>query len=194
MPFRFRRSIRIVPGLRLNVGRRGVSASVGGREGHVSAGTGGVRATATLPGTGISYTGDDAPRRGGPRTVPAARLVGPVVGQRGGRGRPPVVVRVVRMTGRIVTTLSLLLASVAPTVPAVAAEVMTLADLRAVCATPEAEQQAACRFFILGAFQGLQNAGGAALGGRWQVLRSEDGQDVLCPRQLAAKRHGPAGR
>jgi hypothetical protein len=38
MPFRFRRSIRIVPGLRLNVGRRGVSTS------------------ATLPGTGISYT------------------------------------------------------------------------------------------------------------------------------------------
>ena len=38
MPFRFRRSIRIVPGVRLTVGRRGVSAS------------------ATLPGTGISYT------------------------------------------------------------------------------------------------------------------------------------------
>jgi hypothetical protein len=56
MPFRFRRSIRIVPGLRLNVGRRGLSASVGGREGHVTAGTGSVRATATLPGTGISYT------------------------------------------------------------------------------------------------------------------------------------------
>jgi hypothetical protein len=56
VPFRFRRSIRIVPGLRLNVGRRGLSASVGGREGHVSAGTGGVRATAILPGTGISYT------------------------------------------------------------------------------------------------------------------------------------------
>lgn len=56
MPFRFRRSIRIVPGLRLNVGRHGVSASVGGREGHLTAGTGGVRATATLPGTGISYT------------------------------------------------------------------------------------------------------------------------------------------
>jgi hypothetical protein len=38
MPFRFRRSIRIAPGLRLNADRRGVSAS------------------ATLPGTGISYT------------------------------------------------------------------------------------------------------------------------------------------
>jgi hypothetical protein len=38
MPLRFRRSIRIVPGLRLGLGRRGVSAS------------------ATLPGTGISYT------------------------------------------------------------------------------------------------------------------------------------------
>ena len=38
MPFRFRRSIRIAPDVRLNVDRRGVSAS------------------ATLPGTGISYT------------------------------------------------------------------------------------------------------------------------------------------
>jgi hypothetical protein len=38
MPFRFRRSIRIAPGIRLNVSRRGVSTS------------------ATLPGTGISYT------------------------------------------------------------------------------------------------------------------------------------------
>ena len=56
MPFRFRRSIRIVPGLRLNVGRRRLSASVGAPEGHVTAGAGGVRATATLPGTGISYT------------------------------------------------------------------------------------------------------------------------------------------
>jgi hypothetical protein len=50
MPFRFRRSIRIVPGIRVNVGRRGASASVCDHdEGHV-------RATATLPGTGISYT------------------------------------------------------------------------------------------------------------------------------------------
>jgi hypothetical protein len=56
MPFRFRRSIRIAPGVRLNIGKRGVSTSVGGREGHLTAGTGGVRATATLPGTGISYT------------------------------------------------------------------------------------------------------------------------------------------
>jgi hypothetical protein len=38
MPFRFRRSIRIAPGIWSNVGRHGVSAS------------------ATLPGTGISYT------------------------------------------------------------------------------------------------------------------------------------------
>jgi hypothetical protein len=63
MPFRFRRSIRIAPGLRLNLGRRGLSASVGGREGHVSAGTRGVRATATLPGTGISYTMSTGRRR-----------------------------------------------------------------------------------------------------------------------------------
>ena len=64
MPFRFRRSIRIAPGLRLNLSRRGLSASVGGREGHVSVGTRGTRATASLPGTGISYTAAGLPTAG----------------------------------------------------------------------------------------------------------------------------------
>ena len=49
MPFHFRRSIRIAPGVRLNAGRRGVSAS------------------ATLPGTGISYTLTTPHRGAGPR-------------------------------------------------------------------------------------------------------------------------------
>jgi hypothetical protein len=52
MPFRFRRSICIAPGLRLNVGRRGVSAS------------------ATLPGTGISYTLTTPDRGAGRRRSP----------------------------------------------------------------------------------------------------------------------------
>ena len=57
MPFRFRRSIYIVPGIRVNVGKHGLSTSVGVRGAHITvAGGPGVRATATLPGTGISYT------------------------------------------------------------------------------------------------------------------------------------------
>lgn len=56
MPFRFRRSVRIGPGLRLNLGRRGVSASVGGRGGRISLGRSRARATVTVPGSGISYS------------------------------------------------------------------------------------------------------------------------------------------
>ena len=69
MPFRFRRSIRIAPGIRLNLGKSGVSTSVGERGAHVTLGHGHTRTTVGLPGTGLSYTprrrraGDDAPRR-----------------------------------------------------------------------------------------------------------------------------------
>src|SRR3984957_7940084 len=61
MSFRFRRSIRILPGLRLNVGKRGVSASIGGRGAHVTFGRTGTRTTIGIPGTGLSYTHVDKP-------------------------------------------------------------------------------------------------------------------------------------
>jgi hypothetical protein len=56
MGFRFRRSIRILPGLRLNLGKRGVSASIGVRGAHVTVGHGKVRETVGIPGSGLSYT------------------------------------------------------------------------------------------------------------------------------------------
>jgi hypothetical protein len=56
MPFRFRRSFRIAPGILLNVGKRGVSTSIGGGGAHVTVGHGHTRTTAGVPGTGISYT------------------------------------------------------------------------------------------------------------------------------------------
>ena len=54
--FRFRRSIRLGPGLRLNLGKRGASVSLGVRGAHVTLGNTGVRTTVGLPGTGLSYT------------------------------------------------------------------------------------------------------------------------------------------
>ena len=64
MPFRFRRSIRIAPGIRLNVGKRGLSASVGVRGAHITVvGGPGVRATVSAPGTGLSYTTGTGRRR-----------------------------------------------------------------------------------------------------------------------------------
>lgn len=54
--FRFRRSIRVLPFLRLNIGKRGVSTSIGGRGAHITVGHGKVRETVGIPGTGLSYT------------------------------------------------------------------------------------------------------------------------------------------
>jgi hypothetical protein len=56
MSWRYRRRLRIIPGVMLNVGKRGTSVSIGGRGAHVTYGRRGKRATIGLPGTGLSYT------------------------------------------------------------------------------------------------------------------------------------------
>ena len=56
MGWRFRRSVKILPGIRMNVGSRGVSSfSFGGRGMTVNLNKRGTRTTLSLPGTGISY-------------------------------------------------------------------------------------------------------------------------------------------
>lgn len=55
MPLVFRRSKRLAPGLRLNVGRRGGSLSLGGRGAGMTVGRRGVSQRVSLPGTGLSY-------------------------------------------------------------------------------------------------------------------------------------------
>src|SRR5579872_1080832 len=54
--FRFRRSVKIAPGIRWNFGNKSTSFSFGPRGLKVTAGTRGVRTTVGIPGTGISYT------------------------------------------------------------------------------------------------------------------------------------------
>lgn len=57
MGFRFRKSIKILPGVRVNLGKSGVSSvSVGPRGSTVTAGKSGVRHTIGLPGTGLSWS------------------------------------------------------------------------------------------------------------------------------------------
>src|SRR5512138_1232399 len=56
MGLRFRRSIKLLPGVRLNVSRSGFSTSIGTRGAHVTVGHGQVRETVGIPGTGLSYT------------------------------------------------------------------------------------------------------------------------------------------
>ena len=54
--FRFRRSIKLFPGVRWNFGKKSTSLSIGGRGAHYTVGTAGSRTTVGIPGTGLSYT------------------------------------------------------------------------------------------------------------------------------------------
>ncbi len=54
--FRFRRSVKILPGVRWNFGKNSTSLSIGGRGAHYTFGTSGSRTTVGIPGTGLSYT------------------------------------------------------------------------------------------------------------------------------------------
>jgi hypothetical protein len=55
MAFRFRRSVSIFPGVRLNLGMRGVSVSGGVRGANVTLGRDGLYGNVGVPGTGLSY-------------------------------------------------------------------------------------------------------------------------------------------
>ena len=55
MGFRFRKSINVGGGSRVNLSKRGVGFSVGTRGARYSAGPSGRRWTFSIPGTGLSY-------------------------------------------------------------------------------------------------------------------------------------------
>lgn len=64
MGFRFRKTITLAPGLRLNLGTKGASLSAGPRGASVTFGRNGVFGNVGIPGTGISYrTRLDRPRQ-----------------------------------------------------------------------------------------------------------------------------------
>jgi hypothetical protein len=56
MPLRFHRRVSLFPGLRVNFSRSGASISIGHRGAWYTVGPKGRRMTASLPGTGLSYT------------------------------------------------------------------------------------------------------------------------------------------
>jgi hypothetical protein len=56
MGFRFRRSIKIAPGIRWNVGKKSTSLTIGPRGAKMTIGTKGRRITTGIPGSGLSYT------------------------------------------------------------------------------------------------------------------------------------------
>jgi len=55
MGFRFQKRIRILPGVRINLSKSGVSTSLGPRGADMNIGKDGITTNAGIPGTGISY-------------------------------------------------------------------------------------------------------------------------------------------
>ncbi|WP_064691527.1 DUF4236 domain-containing protein [Rhizobium aegyptiacum] len=56
MAVRFRKSFKLAPGLRLNVGKKGASLRVGPKGAGYTVGTSGQRVSASIPGTGVGFT------------------------------------------------------------------------------------------------------------------------------------------
>lgn len=57
MGFNFRKSLKIAPGIRLNITKKGVSSvSLGSRGARVNLGKKGTKTTVGVPGTGLSYS------------------------------------------------------------------------------------------------------------------------------------------
>jgi len=95
MGFRFRRSIRIAPGVRLNLNKRSMGVSVGGKGLHYSVNSKGRRtSTIGIPGSGLSYQQVSTPKKRGGRqaSLPASSPLrisapAPVRSTGGGRSR-----------------------------------------------------------------------------------------------------------
>lgn len=56
MAFRFRKSFKLAPGVRVNLGKKGASLSLGGRGFTTNLSSRGVRQTFSIPGTGMSWS------------------------------------------------------------------------------------------------------------------------------------------
>jgi Protein of unknown function (DUF4236) len=56
MSLRFRKSVKIIPGVRLNLSKSGTSLSVGRRGFTTNLSKKGAKTTVGLPGTGLSYS------------------------------------------------------------------------------------------------------------------------------------------
>ncbi len=75
MGWRFQKRIRLLPGVTLNLSRKGVSTSIGTRGARVTLGHGKRRTTVGIPGSGISHT-SVVSTNSGRRSSPAAQPQG----------------------------------------------------------------------------------------------------------------------
>lgn len=56
MGLKFRKRIKIAPGIYINISKSGVSTSIGGKGATINIGKKGTKATLGIPGTGLSYS------------------------------------------------------------------------------------------------------------------------------------------
>ncbi len=57
MGFKFRKSIKLLPGVKLNLGKKGISSiSIGKKGATINITKKGIKTNLGIPGTGISYT------------------------------------------------------------------------------------------------------------------------------------------
>ena len=70
MGLRFHKSLRIAPGLRINLSKKGLSSlSVGGKGLTYNIGRKGTRATGGIPGSGLSYSHYEKHGKAGTETI-----------------------------------------------------------------------------------------------------------------------------
>lgn len=90
MGWRYRKSVKIAPGVKLNFGKKSMGVSIGGKHGGVSINSkSGVTARTSIPGTGLSYT----QKVGGKKNRPPRAASGAPAAQRAAAEKPPVVLR-----------------------------------------------------------------------------------------------------
>jgi hypothetical protein len=56
MGFKFRKIIKVIPGVKINLSKSGISASIGGAGHTLNIGKKGIKTTVGIPGSGMSYS------------------------------------------------------------------------------------------------------------------------------------------
>ncbi len=80
MPLRFRRRIKIIPGVHLNVSRSGISTSIGVRGASMTFGKRGTYTNVGVPGTGVSWRNRvDAPHSQSSSVPATSEVVAPTI-------------------------------------------------------------------------------------------------------------------
>ena len=94
MGWRYRKSIKIAPGIKLNFGKKSMGVSIGGKHGGISINSKrGVTARTSIPGTGLSYTQKLGGKKNRSRRTASRRVCHSAVGAAVPVPKPPVVLR-----------------------------------------------------------------------------------------------------